>query len=84
MQEQQIRRSSENAQYMDSLATPAKSLLEESMRTVEAAAKGAVRGVLEASRTLELLTVGAYYKTSSTALLLCAPVWQVVSVTKCS
>lgn len=30
---------------------------------------GALRGVLEATRTLELLTVGAYYKVSSTAFV---------------
>ena len=44
-------------------------LAKEGMKTVEATAKGAVRGVLEAARTLELLTVGAYYATSSTAFV---------------
>ena len=69
LQEQQIRRTSENAQFMNALPAPAAGVLEESVKTVETAAKGAVRGVLEASRTLELLTVGAYYKTSSTAFV---------------
>ena len=36
---------------------------------IEKAAKIALRGVLEATRTLELLTMGAYYKTSSTAFV---------------
>jgi len=36
---------------------------------IEKAAKMALRGVLEATRTLELLTMGAYYKTSSTAFV---------------
>ena len=33
------------------------------------AGKGAIRSVLEATRTLELLTLGAYYTTSSTAFV---------------
>lgn len=49
--------------------TPVEGLAKESMKTAELAAKGAVRGVLEAARTLELLTVGAYYATSSTAFV---------------
>ena len=48
---------------------PVEGLAKEGMKTVEATAKGAVRGVLEAARTLELLTVGAYYATSSTAFV---------------
>lgn len=41
----------------------------EGFKTVTIATKGALQGVLEATRTLELLTVGAYYKTSSTAFV---------------
>jgi len=41
----------------------------ESVRTARVAGKGAIRGVLEATRTLELLTLGAYYSTSSTAFV---------------
>ena len=37
--------------------------------TAQIASKGAVKGLLEASRTLELLTFGAYYRTSSTAFV---------------
>ena len=37
--------------------------------TAKIATKGALKGMLEATRTLELLTVGAYYKTSSTAFV---------------
>lgn len=44
-------------------------LAQEAGRTAEDVAKGALRGVLEATRTLELLTVGANYKTSSTAFV---------------
>lgn len=39
------------------------------IQTAKIATRGAVKGVLEATRTLELLTVGAYYKTSSTAFV---------------
>jgi hypothetical protein len=41
----------------------------EGFKTVTIATKGALKGVLEATKTLELLTVGAYYKTSSTAFV---------------
>jgi hypothetical protein len=44
-------------------------LAKEGIKTAELATKGALRGVLEATRTLELLTFGAYYKTSSTAFV---------------
>jgi len=37
--------------------------------TAQLASKGAVKGLLEATRTLELLTFGAYYRTSSTAFV---------------
>jgi len=39
------------------------------IKTVRVAGKGAIRSVLEATRTLELLTLGAYYTTSSTAFV---------------
>jgi hypothetical protein len=44
-------------------------LANESVRTAHVAGQGAVRGLLEATRTLELLTLGAYYSTSSTAFV---------------
>ncbi|RYG67263.1 hypothetical protein EON64_07835, partial [archaeon] len=44
-------------------------LTKESMRTAEYATKGVLRGVLEATRALELLTIGAYYRISSTAFV---------------
>ena len=44
-------------------------LAHESVRTARVAGKGAMRGLLEATRTLELLTLGAYYSTSSTAFV---------------
>jgi len=58
-----------------SLATPARAvtsvegLAQEGIHAAEQAAKGAVRGVLEAARTLEMLTVGSFYHTSSTAFV---------------
>jgi hypothetical protein len=39
------------------------------IKTARVAGKGAIRSVLEATRTLELLTLGAYYTTSSTAFV---------------
>eukprot|EP01041_Mallomonas_annulata_P001199 gene1199-2331_t len=44
-------------------------LAKSSIRSAAVAGKGALRGVLEATRTLEMITVGAYYKTSSTAFV---------------
>lgn len=44
-------------------------LAKEGIKTAEIATKGALRGVLEATRALELLTFGAYYKTSTTAFV---------------
>ena len=44
-------------------------LAKEGMKTATIATKGALRGVLEGIRAVELLTVGAYYKTSSTAFV---------------
>jgi hypothetical protein len=41
----------------------------EGVRTARIAGRGAIRSVLEATRTLELLTFGAYYSTSSTAFV---------------
>lgn len=41
----------------------------EGVRTARIAGRGAIRSVLEATRTLELLTLGAYYSTSSTAFV---------------
>lgn len=44
-------------------------LAKEGLKTAKFATKGALRGVYEATRALELLTLGAYYKTSSTAFI---------------
>ena len=44
-------------------------LAKEGIKTATIATKGALRGVLEGIRAVELLTVGAYYKTSSTAFV---------------
>jgi hypothetical protein len=44
-------------------------LAKEGYKTASIATKGALRGVLEGIRAVELLTVGAYYKTSSTAFV---------------
>ena len=44
-------------------------LAHESVRTARVAGKGAISSLLEATRTLELLTLGAYYSTSSTAFV---------------
>jgi hypothetical protein len=44
-------------------------LAKEGLKTAEYATKGALRGVLEATRALELLTIGAYYKISTTAFV---------------
>jgi hypothetical protein len=44
-------------------------LAKEGLKTAEFATKGALRGVYEATRALELLTLGAYYRTSSTAFI---------------
>lgn len=44
-------------------------LAKEGLKTAEYATKGALRGVLEATRALELLTIGAYYKISTTAFI---------------
>ena len=41
----------------------------ESLKSAELATQGALRSIFEVTRTLELLTVGAYYKTSSTAFV---------------
>lgn len=41
----------------------------EGVKTAEFAAKGALRGVLEATRALELLTFGAQYRVSTTAFV---------------
>lgn len=41
----------------------------EGVRTARIAGRGAIRSILEATRTLELLTLGAYYSTSSTAFV---------------
>jgi hypothetical protein len=51
------------------VVTPVEGLAQEGMHAAEQAAKGAVRGVLEAARTLEMLTVGSFYHTSSTAFV---------------
>lgn len=69
LERQQTKRSFENLEFLQSLPGPVEGVVNESLKTVETAAKGAIRGVLEATRTLELLTVGAYYKTSSTAFV---------------
>jgi hypothetical protein len=67
---QQTRRAEESTlEFLKGLPKPVEGVVTEGFRTVETAAKGALRGVLEATRTLELLTVGAYYKTSSTAFV---------------
>ncbi|KAJ1383473.1 hypothetical protein B484DRAFT_426124, partial [Ochromonadaceae sp. CCMP2298] len=44
-------------------------LATESKRTAEFAARGAFRGMLEATRALELITIGCNYKVSSTAFV---------------
>jgi hypothetical protein len=44
-------------------------LTKEGVKTAEFAAKGALRGMLEATRALELLTFGAQYRVSSTAFV---------------
>lgn len=44
-------------------------LSKEGVKTAEFAAKGALRGVLEATRALELLTFGAQYRVSTTAFV---------------
>ena len=44
-------------------------IAKEGAKTAEFAAKGALRGVLEATRALELLTFGAQYRVSSTAFV---------------
>jgi hypothetical protein len=44
-------------------------LAKEGLKTAKFATKGALRGVYEATRALELLTIGAYYRTSSTAFI---------------
>lgn len=44
-------------------------LAKEGLKTAEFATRGALRGVYEATRALELLTLGAYYRTSSTAFI---------------
>jgi hypothetical protein len=41
----------------------------EGFKSAELATQGALRSIFEVTRTLELLTVGAYYKTSSTAFV---------------
>jgi hypothetical protein len=56
----------------DAAAVASNSLNEianEGVRTARIAGRGAIRSVLEATRTLELLTLGAYYSTSSTAFV---------------
>lgn len=54
----------------ESLAAKASKLFAtESKKTAEYAAKGALRGVLEATRAIELLTFGARYRVSSTAFV---------------
>lgn len=44
-------------------------LAREGMKTAEIATKGAFKGMMEAKRTLELLTFGEYYRVSSTAFV---------------
>jgi hypothetical protein len=44
-------------------------LAREGMKTAEIATKGALKGMMEAKRTLELLTFGEYYRISSTAFV---------------
>lgn len=44
-------------------------LASEGLRTAQLAGRGAIKGVLEATRTLEMLTLGAYYHVSSTAFV---------------
>jgi hypothetical protein len=44
-------------------------LAAEGVKTASIGIRGAMRGVLEGIRAVELLTVGAYYKTSSTAFV---------------
>lgn len=57
----------------DMVSNAAKSGVEgiakEGAKTAEFAAKGALRGVLEATRALEMLTFGAQYRVSSTAFV---------------
>jgi hypothetical protein len=49
--------------------TGVEELAKEGYKTAQYATKGALRGVLEATRAFELLTVGAYYSTSSTGFI---------------
>lgn len=39
------------------------------LQTAKAAGHGALRGMMEATKTIEMLTLGAYYRTSSTAFV---------------
>lgn len=41
----------------------------ESLKSAEVATQGALRSIFEVTRALEMLTVGAYYKTSTTAFV---------------
>jgi hypothetical protein len=56
-------------QYRNESVRIAAGIATEGAKTAEFAAKGALRGVLEATRALELLTFGAHYKVSSTAFV---------------
>lgn len=54
---------------MDLGAKLVKSANREGMKIAKFSAKGALKGIMEVSRSLEMLTVGAYYKTSTTAFV---------------
>lgn len=54
---------------LGALRTGVEGIAKEGLKSAEVATKSALRGVLEATRALELLTFGAYYKISSTAFV---------------
>jgi hypothetical protein len=64
-------RNAKNAlnQGADLVTSGVEGIAKEGAKTAEFAAKGALRGVLEATRALELLTFGAQYRVSSTAFV---------------
>lgn len=57
------------ARIVNAAGSGVEGLAKEGLKTAQIATKGALRGVLEATRTLELLTLGAFYKISSTAFV---------------
>lgn len=67
--EEMVQRPSAASQVVDMGSKFVHAAAHEGYKTAKIASTGVIKGVLEASRALELLTIGAYYSTSSTAFI---------------